>query len=414
MKNQYDIVIVGAGASGMAAALEAAEVNPDARILVLEKNSAPGKKIRATGNGRCNISNVHASHYSEGIELLRKWGIVTRDYPSGLVYPYSESAGAVAEILEARLQEKGIELWTSMAVTDVSRSRSPESKGEAFCIQAERCVKNKKKASEKSDPIRVHAGKVILASGGKAGPDFGTIGDGYRWVRNLGHQVISPIPVLTPMDCKEDSCSEIAGTRAKGRVTLYRKKEEGWKDAFTEEGEIQFTTTGLSGICVFNMTRKMRFDRKEGLGIFRVEVDLCPDVDAKTFLESRRGDEIPLKIALETILRNKLARYVICRAGIPLERRCSELTEPEIFKLSDILHHLPFQPTGIHGWKEAQCTAGGVRLEEIDAETQESLVCPGLYITGELQDYDGPCGGYNLSHAWVTGARAGADAAGKR
>ncbi|MDO4383758.1 MAG: aminoacetone oxidase family FAD-binding enzyme [Eubacteriales bacterium] len=401
MKNQFDIVIVGAGASGMAAALVAAEGNPDARILVLEKNPAPGKKIRATGNGRCNISNIHAEHYPEAMNLLRKWGIVTRDYSSGLVYPYSESAGAVAEILAARMQEKGIELWTSMAVTDVL--------SEPFRLQVEQC--GKKKVSGKPERIRIQAKKVILASGGKAGPDFGTIGDGYRWVRNLGHWVISPIPVLTPVDCKEDSCKDIAGTRAKGRVTLYRKTGEEWKDVFTEEGEIQFTATGLSGICVFNMTRHMRFDRAEGLGVFRIEVDLCPDLDVKAYLEEWKEKETELEIALRTLLREKLSRYVIQRAEIPSGRRCKELTEEEIRSLENTMHHLRFRPTGIHGWKEAQCTAGGVSLEEINGETQESLICPGLYITGELQDYDGPCGGYNLNHAWVTGARAGAHAA---
>ncbi len=403
MKNQYDIVVVGAGASGMAAALAAAEVNPDTRILVLEKNPAPGKKIRATGNGRCNISNIHAEHYPEARSLLRKWGIITRDYPSGLVYPYSESAGAVAEILATRMQEMGIELWTSMAVTDVLEK--------PFRLQVERC--GKKNASGKPERIRIQAKKVILASGGKAGPDFGTIGDGYRWVRNLGHQVISPIPVLTPVDCKEDSCEKISGTRAKGIVTLYRKTEEEWKCVFTEEGEIQFTATGLSGICVFNMTRNMRFDRTEGLGVFRVEVDLCPDLDVKAYLEEWKENETELEIALRTLLREKLSRYVIQRAEIPPKRRCKELTEKEIRSLEETLHHLRFRPTGIHGWKEAQCTAGGVSLEEIDARSQESLISPGLYITGELQDYDGPCGGYNLNHAWVTGAMAGADAAKK-
>lgn len=419
MKNQFDIVIIGAGASGLASALEGAASNPEARILILEKNRISGKKIRATGNGRCNISNTQASGYSEVSELLRKWGIVTRIYPSGLVYPYSESASAVADLLEAEIREQNVELWTSVSVTDVTFDSSPKNSGKPYCIQGTRSAqKNPSKKRGKwtldaPERIQIRAKKVILATGGKAGPDFGTIGDGYRWVRNFGHRVVPAIPILTPVDCKEDSCKDIAGTRAKGTVTLYRKTGEEWEGAFTEGGEIQFTATGLSGICVFNMTRKMRFDREEGLGIFRVEVDLCPNFNVKSYLEERKADGVLLEIALATILRAKLSRYVIRRAGIPENRCCVELTEPEICKLSDIIHHLRFRPTGIHGWKEAQCTAGGVSMEEIDGETQESRICPGLYITGELQDYDGPCGGYNLNHAWITGARAGADAAGK-
>lgn len=419
MKNQFDIVIIGAGASGLAAALEGATSNPKASIMILEKNGIPGKKIRATGNGRCNISNTQAAGYSETSELLRKWGVVTRIYPSGLVYPYSESASAVTDLLEAKIREKNIELWTSVSVTDVTVDSSPKHSENPYCIQGTRSgnkstsTKRGKGTPEAPERIQIRAKKVILATGGKAGPDFGTIGDGYRWVRNFGHRVVPTIPVLTPVDCKENSCKDIAGTRAKGTVTLYRKTGEEWKDAFTEAGEIQFTATGLSGICVFNMTRKMRFDRKDGLGIFRVEVDLCPGFDVMAYLEGRKADGIPLGIALATILRAKLSRYVIRRAGIPENRCCVELTETEMGKLSDIIHHLRFQPTGIHGWKEAQCTAGGVSMEEIDGETQESRICPGLYITGELQDYDGPCGGYNLNHAWITGARAGVDAAKK-
>lgn len=453
MKKPYDICIIGAGASGLAAALEAADAARGARILLIEKNDAPGRKIRATGNGRCNISNIWAEDAEIAQAFFRKWGIVTRTYPGGLIYPYSESAADVTELLMRQVEASEIELWMNATVTEIEPhvTEREESTGDNFgrkefvqeeserveCEREEQlheetgCAAERKSGERMDDSagafsiqIEDHGKKhsisaqtVILSTGGKAGPQYGTIGEGYRFLRKLGHTVRSTIPVLTPVDCAEDDCRNLAGTRAKGRIRLSRKSPEEWMDIFSEEGEIQFTSYGISGICVFNMTRHMRFDRDEGLQVFRITIDLCPDLDVRSFLQeqraaARKGDRnVSAADGMASLLRKKLVKTVFHRANVSEDTLLAELPDEAVEALAQNIHELIFRPTGVHGWKEAQCTSGGVLPNELDSKTGESRICPGLYVTGELQDYDGPCGGYNLNHAWNTGAAAGRAAA---
>ena len=401
MKKSFDICIIGAGASGMAAALEAAEVNPAARILVVEKNDRPGRKIRATGNGRCNISNEKAKNSRQAVQLLEKWGIAIRTLDSGLMYPYSESAGDVADLLTMEMKTRGVSLWTDTFIKEIS----PRPETSDFLLTVETADSTK----------RITASKVIAAVGGKAGPRYGTTGDGYKMMRNLGHTVTAPVPILTPVECKGDGCNLIGGTRAKGTVTLKEHRGEDWKKVFEESGEIQFTSFGISGICVFNMTRYMRFKPGRGIDDFRIEVDLCPERNLMEYIADRkvRTPELNVGWLLTSVLKEKLAAYVLARSEIDTAKTIGELTEAECRTICAQVHGLAFHPTGVRGWKEAQCTSGGVVLSELDEKTGESKLCPGLYIAGELQDYDGPCGGYNLNHAWLTGSAAGRDAGGK-
>ncbi len=457
IKKPYDICIIGAGASGLAAALEAGDANRDARILLVEKNDAPGRKIRATGNGRCNISNLQAEDADTAQIFFRKWGIATRTYPGGLIYPYSESAADVTELLIRQVMALGIELRTNATVTALetyaaAREESTsgdfegdfeweesvqeefgrveceqEERGRAESIGAAHGRRGERKdgaeyafriqMEENGKKYWVLAQSVILATGGKAGPQYGTIGDGYRFLRKLGHTVRSTIPVLTPVDCAEDDCKNLAGIRAKGHIHLSRKSPEGWMDIFSEEGEIQFTSYGLSGICVFNMTRHMRFDRDEGLNVFRVTIDLCPDLDVRAFLLEQRAAarnghrSVTAADVMASLLRRKLVKVIFRRANVSEDAVLADLSDEVVEALVQNIHEMTFRPTGVHGWKEAQCTSGGVLPNELDAKTGESRICPGLYVTGELQDYDGPCGGYNLNHAWNTGISAGRAAA---
>ncbi len=415
MNNQVDICIVGGGASGLAAALEAHRQNPEARILLLDKNDILGKKIRATGNGRCNITNVQAPEYERTVRLLEDCGIALRAYDSGLVYPYSESAADVADLLWKQVKLDGTEILLNSELADIQKQKNGD-----FRIRVEHHRKKGEEPKEQEGHSTLIARKVILATGGKAGPQYGTIGDGFPIARRLGHTVRSAVPVLTPIDCREDACDEVAGVRAKGTVTLNRKCDGEWKAVFTERGEIQFTKTGLSGICVFNMTRHMRFGLGEDISAFRVEVDLCPDLDVSEHLRLQCRKEppgadfhegsLPLYLGLSTVLKKSLASYVIRRTGLDRNIDISTLDEGEIEALAHQIHHLSFRPTGIHGWKEAQCTSGGVLRAELE-DSGESRICPGIYIVGELQDYDGPCGGYNLNHAWISGSKAGRHAA---
>ena len=210
-------------------------------------------------------------------------------------------------------------------------------------------------------------------------------------------------------------------------MSLYRDRDGRFGEdtkIFSEAGELQFTKYGLSGICVFNMTRFMRFDRKEGesLDDFRVRLDLFPDGDIREYIKDRQEglfSELCAGDLLCTLLKAPFAEYITAEAaaisgnaelaGMPV----SALGKKETDAIASCVHALEFRPSGIRGWKEAQVTMGGVSVDEINEETSGSKLVPGLYITGELADRDFMCGGFNLSNAWLTGLAAADDIAAK-
>ena len=423
-----DVVIIGGGASGLAAAIELGMKAPALDVLVIEKLAEPGRKIRATGSGRCNITNTEAAGFSRIMEFFREIGLVTRTYDNGLVYPYSESAADVATLLVDRAASLGVRFACEeelMSIKHMPASLvSDPLPGSSNVFQMESVIKDR----DGMHSIITQASFVIMAMGGKAGPTYGTIGDGYRIARNLGHSVVTPVPALTGIECEEweegrEPCGiTLGGTRSSGVVSLYKDPAHGFGEdtkIFEEAGEIQFTKYGLSGICVFNMSRHMRYDRRRGEGLdqFLVRADLFPDGNIAEYIRDRqsgRFSDTPVGEILRTVLKEPLADYIIQASdddpdeegrGIA-ERPISALTDEEVRTIADHVHALEFHPVQIRGWNDAQVTMGGVALDEIDEATSESLLVKGLYITGELADRDYQCGGFNLSNAWLTGLQA--------
>ncbi|MDD6096074.1 MAG: aminoacetone oxidase family FAD-binding enzyme [Firmicutes bacterium] len=394
-----DVAIAGGGPSGMAAALEIKKHAPELKVVILEKNEAVGRKLRATGNGRCNIANTECEGYALVSDFLMREGIAFRVYENGLVYPFSESAADVTDRFEERLKESEVRVKTGYEVKTVERGQK------GFVINGS-----------------IECRYLVLALGGKAGPAFGTIGDGYRLARKLGHSVVTPVPILTPVEIDGFEAKGLNGIRARGRVSLIRKGDT----VYSETGEIQFTKYGLSGICIFNMTRHMRYDKEEGLSCFRIRIDLDPErlLDAYVKDEIRRAVEKgesaksdnerkkakpyeSAEVLLRTAFRPALSREIVRQAGIPDGMALSEFDDEAAEAVISSFRALEFVPSGIRGWKDAQCTMGGISLEEVDDDTSQSRLVDRLYITGELLDYDGPCGGYNLANAWLTGIKAG-------
>ena len=423
-----DVVIAGGGASGLAAAIELGMRAPHLSVLVIEKMPEPGRKIRAAGSGRCNISNTEADGYSRIMEFFREIGLVTKAYKNGLVYPYSESAADVAVLLTERAASLGVEFACGeelMSVKHMPASMvSDAAPGSENVFMLESIIKDR----DGLRSITTYASYVVLAVGGKAGPTFGTIGDGFRIARNLGHSVVAPVPALTGIECDEwdpghEPCGiSLGGTRSSGVVSLYKDPDEVFGEdtkVFEEAGEIQFTKYGLSGICIFNMTRHMRFDRRAGesLDQFLIKADLFPGGDIAGYIRERQKGlfaDTPAGEILRTVLKEPLADFVIASSGsgydengrMLADRELSSLSDEEVRAIADHVHSLEFHPSQIRGWNDAQVTMGGVSLDEIDEASSESLLVKGLYITGEMADRDFCCGGFNLSNAWVTGLAA--------
>lgn len=366
MSLRVDVCIIGGGAAGLAAA---ASIDRGIRTCVIEKNKILGRKILATGGGRCNLTNAGCQGHGATLDFFASHGLQAFPDEEGRYYPYSGRASDVVRTLEDAVSGADCRVLTDCAaesievidgVTDGGTDGGTEAADAGFRVRTSR-------------KETVFAKAVLLAAGGKAAPQFGTTGDGYRLAKDLGHHVTRLYPILTGIRCGE--LKDLKGIRARGRVTLLK---DGAALA-QESGEIQFTEDGISGICVFNLTPLIRAEDgeapQEAFKRYCLELDLAPDFTA---------EEIAGRTSSFGILTRELADRV-------------DLEHIKAWRLPVL---------GIKGWRDAQCTAGGILLEEIHRDTMESALIPGLYFAGEILDIQGPCGGYNLQNAWETGMRA--------
>lgn len=374
----FDICIIGGGASGMAAAVTAAEADSHLNILILEKKEEMGRKIIASGNGRCNLSNLACENYAATEEFFRHIGLPVRSDSDGRVYPYTEESKAVYEALRGKMELLGVNIVTGAEVTAVEKTEN--SAVPYFHIHtADR---------------KYSAKKVLLATGGKSAPSCGTTGDGFKFARKLGHTVTKLVPVLTAVETAEDIKS-FAGIRAKAEVSLKFRNEE----IFREAGEVQFTKTGISGICVFNLSRHLLIPPgcsfKDGFKDYEICIDFVPGMDADELLLSREKEGFKGEETLKFIVRDSIAKDIFKKS------------EGNTAGMAALLKSYILHPVNVRGWDFAQVTKGGVVCDEIDPDTMESRIVSGLYFSGEVMDFDGPCGGFNLQHAWETGIQAG-------
>lgn len=393
------IGIIGAGASGMAAALAAAE-NPEVEVLVLERQSRVGRKLLATGNGRCNLTNLHAleggyhgespdfskealTRFSpeETLAWFRSLGLYTVAEPSGRVYPYSDQANSVVDVLRLAMDKPNITLVTGFTVEKIRREP------EGFTL------------SSREDSY--FCDKVIVACGGLAGSKLGGTMSGYQLLGKLGHRSTRLRPALVQIKCGWAGVVGLKGVRANCHVKIFRDEA-----LFAQStGELQFTEMGLSGPVIYEISRDVCF----GKGDWEARLDFLPEMspaELEAMLLERQRRNFPMEELLTGVLHNRLGRVLTKAAGIG-GRQAGELTREEIAQVCRTVKAFAIPLTEPLGMDSAQVTAGGVLTENFDPQTMESRLVPGLYACGEVLDVDGDCGGYNLQWAWSSGRCAG-------
>ncbi len=402
------IAIVGGGASGLMAAYTAA--GSGAAVTVYEKNDRVGKKLLSTGNGKCNFSNLEMDethYYSDNTEFIKavlarfgavdivrffeSAGMLSKD-KNGYLYPYSEQASTVLDTFRILMKERNVRVRTGEMVTGIVGMRDEKIK---VCTA---------EGTEVYD-------KVILACGGKAAPKTGSDGNGYELLRKLGHTIHKTVPALVQLQVKEDFMKAISGVRAECKLTLF---VDGKKQA-SERGEIQFTDYGISGIVTFQISRIAAYALSENRQV-HVSVDFLPHQtpeELENFIlakKSNAGKEVTCEEFITGLLNKKLMMKFLSLLNISPAAKVSVLDEKAIKRLADICKDFKLTVKGTNSFDQAQVTAGGIPLKEV-TENLESRILKNCFITGELLDVDGKCGGYNLQWAWATGYIAGKEAA---
>lgn len=397
--------IVGAGPAGIMAALEAARLG--AQVLLFDTNAMVGRKLLVTGNGRCNISNVHVAAeryvcadrrfleaafslcgHRETIEGLHDLGIPTYATPDGWCYPLSDSAATVADALAAALELAGVEVHLKTKISDLKPGRSVWTLfagGPAHTCEVDR---------------------VVVATGGKAYPALGSKGDFFPVLERLGHTIEPIRPALVPLVADVRHLHKLQGVRLDVGLTLFRED----RVLGRSKGNLLFTQSGLSGPAAMDLSHLVSTRAGQPLTL-AIDLLACVRDPLRELIARKRALPVPLPVVLGSVLPAKLPPVVIGLAGFSPEARLNELPEPDLERLMGLLGSLEVRVLGTRGFQHAQLSTGGVPVTEVSPETMASRVAPGLHLAGEVLDVVGPCGGFNLQFAFTSGALAGRGAA---
>ncbi|MBD5096207.1 MAG: aminoacetone oxidase family FAD-binding enzyme [Lachnospiraceae bacterium] len=409
----YDVCVIGGGAAGMSAAIAAARTGSN--VIILEKNNKLGRKLYATGNGRCNLSNTYINlekvyfscdvHYAEFLssvlgdapsydisEFMESMGILTYER-NGYIYPVSNQASAVVWAMTDELKKCGVTVILKADIQSVAYEKQTES-GENSNIII------------KLDTDIIRAKRLIIATGGKSYASLGGGDSGYNIIKELGVKMSELRPALCPFIVDEDF-KDIAGVRANASAWLIVDDEP---KAF-ETGELQITNYGLSGIMIFNLSSIGGLAISEGKRV-TVKVDFLDKYD-KGYIEGciRKAEKRTILGALNGFINDRLGGFLLKRTGIDTRTPAKALSDMQIKAVIDEIKSFMVELKGLKDYEQAQVTAGGIQLSELDKNTMKMKGMEHVYAAGEALDIDGICGGYNLTFAILSGKRAGESAA---
>jgi predicted Rossmann fold flavoprotein len=426
----WDVVVIGGGPAGMMAAGRAAERRGarDAsergpKVLLLEKNDTLGKKLLITGGGRCNVTNAefddHAllakfkengkylfsafSQWSvkESLDFFHLRDMETKIENEKRVFPVTNKAQSVWDVLVGYLKQNSVEVRSNAEVTSLcteSVEGNLPAKGTILSVRL--------KGGEE-----IRAKSFVLATGGKSRPETGSTGDGFVWLKNIGHTVTEPQAVLVPVALKDEWIKGLQGATFQDiRLTLFQNGQKQESSAGKKNGKLLFTHFGISGPTVLNMSQDIGELLKYGEVV--VALDLFPDYGhdkINTMLMDlfAKENRKKLKNALSTVINANMATVVMELAGIDLDTTNSNVTREQRLKLIQTLKHVPMNVKELLGTDKAIVTSGGVKLDEVDFKTMQSRLFPNLYLVGDVLNIDRPSGGYSLQLCWTTGFVAG-------
>jgi predicted Rossmann fold flavoprotein len=398
-----DVIIIGAGASGLVSAIVSARRGK--KVLILEKNSKVGKKLLATGNGKCNITNQRPTldrfyshnpkfiaqifegyNYQSVKQFFKTIGLELVEGKEGKVFPMSLQASSVVELLEAECEQLGVSILCNTEVSHVNNFKD----GYKKVIHTQGCEKVK---------------SVIFATGSLSAPQLGGVDGGFDFAKKLGHNIIKPFPTLVQLTSPVHNLKELAGVKVDSRVTLKHKK-----GSIQKQGDVLFTSYGISGLAILDISR---FVMQELIHtpMVTLEIDLMPKMSSEQLFSLMKKSLVKksqksIKIWMQGFINKKLISPIL--KPLKLESKTvSSITSNEIELIIKKIKCFEFKIDGSRGYKGAEVATGGVDTKEINPETMESKKHKGIYFTGEVLDVDGDRGGFNLHFAWVCGLRVG-------
>lgn len=413
MKN---VVIIGAGAAGMMAAIAAADKG--ARVTLLEQNEKTGKKVFITGKGRCNITNacdseaffdnvisngkfLYSAFYQMDnqavIRFFEDAGCKCKEERGERIFPVSDHSSDVIAALNRQMARRNVEVRLHTRVKEML-TEAEESGTKVVGVVL-------------SDKSKLQADRVIIATGGKSYEATGSTGDGYRFAQELGHTIKEIKPALVPFTIKESWCMEMQGLALKNVSVLL---QSGKKKIYEGFGEMLFTHFGVSGPLI--LSASSHYVKKYAGQEVSLSIDLKPaltreQLDKRILRDFEENKNKQFKNSIDGLLPSKMIPVIIKLSGISPEKKVNEITKEERVALVDLLKNLTMQVTGTRDFKEAIITQGGVHVKEVNPSTMESKLVKNLYFAGEVLDLDAVTGGFNLQIAWSTGYLAGISAA---